>query len=160
MQTVVLDTRGRLVLLSVVPPQFDPDPFTGDSASPPWPQLFQAAGLDIATFSAVAPQWNPRDYADVREAWEGPFDDSGQKVRVEASAYRGGPVSFAIVGPWTRATRMQPTRSSSDRYGVHRDQLRDDCSDHRSHPPGPAQRSSPSGRSHGRDAPGGCGTGD
>ena len=115
MQTVVFDTRGRLVLLSVVPPQFDPDPFTGDSASPPWPQLFQAAGLDIATFSAVAPQWNPRDYADVREAWEGPFDDSGQKVRVEASAYRGGPVSFAIVGPWTRATRMQPTRSSSDR---------------------------------------------
>jgi hypothetical protein len=114
MQTVVLDTRGRLVQLSVVPPQFDADPVTGDPGSSPWPQLFQAAGLEIARFSAVAPQWNPRDYADVRAAWEGPFDDSGQNVRVEASSYRGRPVSFAIVGPWTRATRMQPTRSSSD----------------------------------------------
>jgi Protein tyrosine and serine/threonine kinase len=115
MHTVMLDTDGRLLQLNVVPPQFDADAAVGESA-PPWPQLFHAAGLDIAAFSPAAPQWNPRDYADTRAAWEGPLDDSGVKVRVEASSYRGQPVSFTIVGPWTRANRMQvPARSPGDR---------------------------------------------
>ena len=90
MQTVVLDTRGRLVQSSVVPPQFVRDPVTSDSGSPPWPQLFQAAGPEIARFAAVAAQWIPRDYADVRAAWEGPFDDFGQNVRVEAASSAAG----------------------------------------------------------------------
>jgi serine/threonine-protein kinase len=37
-------------------------------------------------------------------------------VRVEAAAYHGKPVSFSIVGPWTKPTRMaQPAASSSSR---------------------------------------------
>ena len=116
MHTVVLDTRGRLVQLNSVPPQFDPDT-TGSPPPLPWPQLFEAAGLPMAAFTPVAPQWTPRDFADARAAWEGPLPDQPQlRVRVEASAYRGQPVSFAIVGPWSRPTRMQPpTRSAIDR---------------------------------------------
>jgi len=116
MHTVVLDTRGRLLQLSSVPPQFDPAP--GDAARPaPWPQLFDAAGLSIASFSPVSPQWTPHDFADTRAAWEGPLPDQPQlRVRVEAAAYRGRAVSFNIVGPWSRPTRMQtPTRSTFDR---------------------------------------------
>ena len=116
MHMVVLDTRGRLVQFNSVPPQFDPAP--ADAArSAPWPQLFDAAGLSLASFTPVPPQWTPRDFADARAAWEGPFPDQSQlRVRVEASAYRNRAVSFNIIGPWSRPTRMQPlTRSTMDR---------------------------------------------
>jgi hypothetical protein len=33
------------------------------------------------------------------------------KLRVEAAAWRGRPVWFSIVGPWTVASRMQPPES-------------------------------------------------
>jgi hypothetical protein len=46
-------------------------------------------------------------------AWEGPLAEQPDlRVRVEASAYRGRPVSFSIVGPWTRAWRMGPEQIS------------------------------------------------
>src|SRR5262249_55459694 len=56
--------------------------------------------------------------ADTRAAWDGPLStahgaDAPIRVRVEASAYRNQPVSFTIVGPWSRATRMQPPAPSS-----------------------------------------------
>ena len=117
MHSVMLDTRGRLLRFTTAPPLFDPDA-AAEPVSPPWPLLFQAAGLDLAAFSPVAPQWNPPDYADARGAWEGPFHDAGLKVRVEASSYRGRPTSFAIVGPWTRPARVQPSALSRvDRIG-------------------------------------------
>src|SRR5262249_34833598 len=104
---VKLDTRGRLEELNVVPPQFDPDPPA--SAAPDWAALFDAAGLKMDAFTPAAPQWTPRGFADTRGAWEGPLTDRPDlHVRVEAAAYRGRPVSFQIVGPWTRATRGQP----------------------------------------------------
>jgi len=112
MHMIVLDMRGRLVQLNSVPPQFDPSP-SDAGREPPWPQLFEAAGLSLPAFSKVEPQWAPRDFADTRAAWEGPFHDQPQlKVRVEAAAYRSQPVSFNIVGPWSRPTRMQPQQRS------------------------------------------------
>jgi hypothetical protein len=63
----------------------------------------------MASFTTVAPEWTPRDSADTRAAWEGPLADYPEiRVRVEAAAYRGRVMSFYIVGPWARATRMQP----------------------------------------------------
>ena len=131
MHTVVLDTRGRLLQLHSVPPELDteasasrPGPF-GPGASgedpAPWPTLFEAAGLSITAFAPVAPQWTPRGFADTRAAWEGPLpDDPEVRVRVESAAYRGRPVSFHIVGPWTQPTRMQPPpeRAAIDRIGT------------------------------------------
>jgi hypothetical protein len=108
MTLVVLDTGGRLNELHVVPPQFDPEP--AGAAAPDWTPLFEAAGLRMDAFEAAAPQWTPRDFADARAAWSGPLTDRPDlSVRVEAAAYRGRPVSFLIVGPWTRAVRMLAT---------------------------------------------------
>jgi serine/threonine-protein kinase len=105
MRTVILDGRGRLQEFRAVPPQFE------DSTEQPppvnWASAFAAAGLDPATFTRVAPAWSPRDYADERAAWEGPLPGpSNVSIRVEAASYRGRPVWFAVVGPWTRPTLM------------------------------------------------------
>jgi hypothetical protein len=107
MRTVIVDTRGRLQELHAVPPQRDPD----TTPPPParWDALFDAAGLPMATFVPATPQWTPRDYADTRAAWEGPMPGrSDIRLRVEAASYRGRPVSFAIIGPWSHASRMDP----------------------------------------------------
>jgi serine/threonine-protein kinase len=110
MRTVVLDPRGRLREFRSVPPQRDAGK---DSTAPPWDALFAAAGLEMRAFTEVQPEWTPRDYADVRGAWEGPLGDpDATHVRVEAGAYRGKIVSFSIVGPWTQATLMQGRQQS------------------------------------------------
>jgi hypothetical protein len=116
MHTVVLDMRGRLLQFQSVPPQFDQSPDRPDRPAP-WPPLFEAAGLSFSEFRPVAPEWSPRDFADARAAWEGPLPDAARtQVRVEAAAYRNLPVSFHIVGPWSRPTRMEPlTRSLRER---------------------------------------------
>jgi eukaryotic-like serine/threonine-protein kinase len=103
MTLVKLDPEGRLLELAVVPPQADPD---GSSAPVDWRPLFTAADLDPATLTGSNPQWTPRGYADTRAAWTGPLPGlPGEQLRVEAAAYRGRPVSFQLIGPWTRATR-------------------------------------------------------
>jgi hypothetical protein len=117
---VVLDTLGRLQELRSVPPEIEA---VGDAAEPPrWAALFEAAGLPMAAFSPVPPQWTPADYADTRMAWEGSLPDAAaSRVRVEAATYRGKPVAFSIVGPWTRETRADPEQISDvDRvaYGI------------------------------------------
>ena len=113
MTMVILDTLGRLEEFHAVPPQFDPEP-AGDQ-TPRWEPLFAAAGLQMSAFSPVTPQWTPRDFADARAAWEGPLPDRSEiRVRVEAAAYRGRPVSFLTIGPWSRPGRMLPlTRSAT-----------------------------------------------
>jgi predicted Ser/Thr protein kinase len=115
MRTVVLDGRGRLRGFRSVPPQRDE--VSVDVVAPRWERAFEAAGLEMSAFSAVPPEWTPRDFADVRAAWEGPLSPTDSlRVRIEASAYRGRLVSFAIVGPWTRPTLMQAT----ERYWIDR----------------------------------------
>jgi hypothetical protein len=113
MTLVVLDTQWRLQEFHAVPPQVDPEGAT--AAAPRWELLFDAAGLTPSAFTPVAPQWTPRGFADVRAAWEGPLPDRPEyRVRIEAAAYRGRPVSLLIVGPWSRPSRMQAlTRSSA-----------------------------------------------
>jgi serine/threonine-protein kinase len=112
MRLVALDTLGRLVEFHAVPVQLDTD--ASPAAPPRWDVLFAAAGLPMGAFWPVTPQWTPRDYADIRAAWEGPLPDQPQhRVRVEAAAYRGRPVSFSLVGPWSRPSRMEPLKRSA-----------------------------------------------
>ena len=112
MRMVVLDMRGRLLQFNSVPPQFDQSTAQTDRPAP-WPTLFEAAGLSMSAFKPVTPQWTPRDFGDSRAAWEGTLpDDARTPVRVEAAAYRNEPVSFNIIGPWSRPTRMQPLARS------------------------------------------------
>jgi serine/threonine-protein kinase len=112
MTVVVTDTQGRLQQFNAVPAQVDR---TGAPAvSIRWEPLFDAAGLSMSAFTPVTPEWTPRTFADERAAWEGPLPDRpGQRVRVEAAAYRGRPVSLIIVGPWSRPTQMQAVPRSA-----------------------------------------------
>ena len=105
MRTAILDTRGRLSEFHAVPPQVDSD---GPAAVPPsWKPLFDAAALDMSTFTPAAPEWTPHSFADTRAAWQGHYPERPDiPIRIEAAAYRGRPVSFVIVGPWTRPARM------------------------------------------------------
>jgi eukaryotic-like serine/threonine-protein kinase len=105
---VKLDPRGRLVYLQAVPPERDDAP--GAEAEADWDALFAAAGLDAGRFRPVAPAWTPPTFADARSAWEGSYGDRADSpLRVEAASYRGRPVFFALVGPWTEPSRMQPS---------------------------------------------------
>jgi serine/threonine-protein kinase len=107
MTGVQMDTKGRLVLFSAVPPQIEePGP---PAPEPDWSALFAEAGLDHSRFRSVAPQWIPEDYADRRAAWEGPYASRDDiPVRIEAASHRGVPTWFEIVAPWGRPQRMLP----------------------------------------------------
>jgi len=121
MSMVVIDPDGRLLRLMVVPPQVDPPSPQGGfgGTGPPAPQggsderrpvdwkpMFDAAGLDIAAFAPAASEWSPAIYADSRTAWTGPLPNlPGQTLRVEAAAYRGKPVYFQQIAPWTVPSR-------------------------------------------------------
>ena len=78
----------------------------------------QAAGLDIANFSAATPQWSPRDFADARAAFEGPLPARADiAVRVEAASYREQPVAFAFVGPMVPSDPHAAPSTIDDRPG-------------------------------------------
>jgi hypothetical protein len=111
MREIVLDPNGRLQRFRSVPPQIDDDASTTSSA--PWATLFEAAGLSMSTFVEARPEWSPPDFADARAAWTGPHPALADvTLRLEAAAYRGKPVFFEVIGPWTDPERMQPDRRS------------------------------------------------
>jgi serine/threonine-protein kinase len=95
-----LDGTGRLLALDAVPERTES---AGDStAAADWPALFAAADLDFAAFREAAPEWVPEAFADTRAAWIGTFrGETEPEIRVEAAAYRGRPVFFRVIGPWT-----------------------------------------------------------
>jgi len=107
MTSVQMDTKGRLVLFSAVPPQIEePRP---PAAEPDWAVLFAEAGLDRSRFRSVPPLWIPEHYADHRAAWEGPYASREDiPVRIEAASVHGIPTYFEVVGPWGRPMRMLP----------------------------------------------------
>jgi serine/threonine-protein kinase len=117
---VQLDMQGRLVGYYVVPPQMeaaaDPSP-----AAPDWSPLFAQARLDAARFTPVPPLWTPPFFSDTRAAWEGTDPVRPDlPVRIEAAAYRGRPVSFQMIGPWTRAERAVPFQFTPGQKASHR----------------------------------------
>ncbi|HXI02975.1 MAG TPA: serine/threonine-protein kinase [Candidatus Saccharimonadales bacterium] len=102
-----LDTQGRLTHFVAMPPQVDPDD-QDESAKPDWKKLFDAAGLDIGAFEPVAPHWNPLLNCHSRAAWKGVYPDQPDvPIRVEACGYGSRPVSFLVIPPWTRPSRME-----------------------------------------------------
>jgi len=103
-----LDPQGRLVQLDAVPPQLEERPES--SRAPDWPALFGAAGLDTARFASAEPQWLSLAGFDARAAWTGTYAQSPElPLRVEAASWRGRPVFFRVIGPWSRPERMKPS---------------------------------------------------
>ncbi len=102
---VELDARGNLVRFRAAPPQVEPP---GSAPAPDWKPLFAAAGLDPARFTASMPRWLPSEPFDAREDWDGAYASTPNvPIHVSAAARRGRPVSFEIIGPWSRPERMQ-----------------------------------------------------
>jgi hypothetical protein len=101
------DLEGRLLAFYRVTPQVEEK--TGPSPPADWSSLFAEAGLDPARLEPVLPQWTPPFYCDRREAWAGHWPERPDiPIRVELASYRGQPVWFEVVEPWTRPGRMQP----------------------------------------------------
>ena len=109
MAGVRYDLTGRLVALSVVPPQVEEPAGAAPSTAPEWGLLLAAARLDPAKLRPVEPRWTPPFHTDARAAWEGAWPQRPEiPIRVEAAAYRGRPVWLEIVDPWTRLDRAEP----------------------------------------------------
>jgi serine/threonine-protein kinase len=110
MTLVVVDASGRLAELIAIPEPFD----SGRPRTPTsWTPLFDAAGLQISAFKQVTPTFNPTVFVDERAAWEGKLSENSDVIfRIEAGAYKGRPVSFEIVGPWSHSTRSAPSPQS------------------------------------------------
>jgi predicted Ser/Thr protein kinase len=111
MVTVILDPQGRLIELAAEPPQVEKT--TAPSRAPNWAGLFTAANLDIARFTPVDPEWLPLVSFDARAAWTGVYPNTDLPLRIEAASWRGKPVSFQMVAPWSTPSRMQPVATVS-----------------------------------------------
>lgn len=111
MIVVHLDSQGRLIGFQAIPPEVDKTPPTVQPFD--WKMLFSAAGLDPAAFQSATPEWNSLAVFDARAAWTGHWPGTEWPLRIEAAAWRGKPVSFSLIGPWTRASRMAPFQRSA-----------------------------------------------
>jgi serine/threonine protein kinase len=90
------DMQGRMRSFIAVPPQND----IAKSfwPTPDWQVFFAAAGLDLAQFKPVEPEWTPAVMADARMAWLGNYPETPAiPVRVEAAEYHGRPVSYTEI---------------------------------------------------------------
>jgi len=118
MLLLYLDSHGQLLRLQGVPPQIDE---SLPPATPPnWNDLFEAAGLDPARFTAVPPRWVPSEVYDTRVAWEGTRADVPNiKLHVTAAAFHGKVTYFGVFGPWVRPSREEEApRSTAARVGL------------------------------------------
>jgi serine/threonine-protein kinase len=114
MINIVLDAQGRLRYFQAIPKELDPNP--PPAASVDWKLLFSAAGLDMAQFHPVDPQWLSLAAFDERAAWTGQWPGSDRPLRVEAAAWRGRPVFFHEVGPWTTPDRSQSSSTTARQH--------------------------------------------
>jgi len=106
-----LDPQGRLVYFQAIPPQKENSVV---AAAPfDWNLLFAAAGLDAAQFQKAEPAWNSLASSDARMAWTGVWPETKRPLRVEAAAWRGKPVFFALLGDWNKPDRMKAPEDST-----------------------------------------------
>jgi serine/threonine-protein kinase len=99
--TVLLDPAGRLLALEAIPP----DSAVASGGKPDWLVLFEAAGLDPASFSPAQLAQPAPAICDTTAAWTGRLPGSGSdKVTVQAGASRGRLVYFSMIHNWGAST--------------------------------------------------------
>jgi serine/threonine-protein kinase len=117
MAGVLLDPRGRLLHLYVVPPRHDPG-VTEPISDGWWRPLFSAAGLESNQFERTDPEYRPPFDCDERKAWLGRLPELPDvEVRIEAGCWRGKPAYFEINFPWDEAGAV-PSSAGSPLLGV------------------------------------------
>ena len=108
---VLLDPEGRLQGFEAVPPERDDS--TKTDAAVDWSIPLKEAGFDPAALETSEPRWAPATFGDQRVAWEGTYPEAPEfPVRIEAAAYRGRPVAFRIIHPWTEPSGAQAVATS------------------------------------------------
>jgi hypothetical protein len=105
MINIKLDAQGRLSYLQAIPKEVEANPSPAQTVD--WKPLFAAAGLDPAQFKKTEPNWLSLASFDERAAWTGSWPGSDFPLRIEAAAWRGKPVFFHLIGPWTKPDRTQ-----------------------------------------------------
>jgi hypothetical protein len=102
-----LDPQGQLIEFSAVPPQVEDT--SGPLHPADWTALLAAAGVDRSRFAPAEPQWIPLVSFDTRAAWTGSYAHAPEvRLRIEAASWRGRPVYFQVIGPWSKPERMAP----------------------------------------------------
>ena len=98
MTRVTLDRHGRLIEFIGVPA----DKADTDATHPfDWSAALASAGLDPSRMRPGKPRWTAPTDSDFKQAWDGSYADQPEvPFHVEAAAYRGKPVWFAVLGPW------------------------------------------------------------
>jgi serine/threonine protein kinase len=92
MVDVNLDTDGRLLRLCVV--SGFPEQPDSPGAKPDWSALLEAAGLDPAALSPVAPLRSPPMLHDAWAEWALGLPGADRRMRITAAAFHGKPVYF------------------------------------------------------------------
>jgi len=106
MTGVLLDSNGRLLAFLAVPPQVEPPP-PAQVVQPDWGQMLAASGLAPASLKTAEPTWLPPVGFDRRFGWQGSYpEDPGTPIQISAASYRGKPVYFQVIAPWTRPWRL------------------------------------------------------
>jgi predicted Ser/Thr protein kinase len=97
---VWIDPQGRLLQLRAVPSREDYS--TQPDRPGNWDALFAASGVDRSRFVPVEPSWIPPVTFDDRAAWTGSYAHAPSvPMRIEAASWKGRPVYFRLIGPWT-----------------------------------------------------------
>ena len=106
MINLTLDAEGRLTYFEEIPNEYEAKV---SSPRPPldWKPLFTAAQIDASQLEPADPEWVGMGVFDQRMAWTGSWPESGRPLRVEAASWRGKPVFFKLIGPWTKPARME-----------------------------------------------------
>jgi serine/threonine-protein kinase len=107
MVALALDPVGRLLRFDAVPPQ--KDEAEGPWEDPDWSVAFEEAGLDRSLLEPAQSIWTPPVASDARFAWTGFFPGQAEpEIRVEVASWRGRPVFFRVIMPWTEAVSPEP----------------------------------------------------
>ncbi len=124
MTRMALDPKGRLVGFTAVPPALAEKHSTdentaaapGDSHPPDWSLLFAAAEIDPGTLKPAELQRTPPVFCDAQSAWIGVWPGSADlPLRVEAGAFQGKPVYFAMFGSWNKPPSTIPSTPAGDK---------------------------------------------
>jgi serine/threonine-protein kinase len=106
MVSLDVDPAGQLVDFTAVPPQRD-EP-KGPWSEPDWSPLLTEAGLGPAALVPAVSIWAAPVDSDRKAAWSGTYPGQPDvPIHVEAASYRGRPVWFAVLGPWSGPLRQE-----------------------------------------------------